>query len=204
MVSVSDHPGGRKRPPQLALVQGNVPSSAGYEYRFVKFASELEKRWAVFFDALHVRWDYRPKSYSDVSFDDIEPLPQFWLAFEMSAQFPYRDAVFPHERGLWIGVSPLPPNAETEARLRLMAERSRHWVHLLVGEPADGFRVWSWRVSERYACAGRRGVVADLHLREFLNDRPACGSAFDVDFFFNVIGPGACSLDRAFELAKLD
>ena len=65
----------------------------------------------MFFDALRVRWNYRPKNYSDVNFDDIEPLPQFWLAFEMSAQFPYRDAVFPHERGLWVGVSPEPPDA---------------------------------------------------------------------------------------------
>ena len=206
MTSLSDRNGGRKRRARLALVQGNVPSpsSPGCEYRFVRFASELEAHWATFFDALHVRWDYQPKIYppQGVSFDDIEPLPQFWLAFEMNAQAAYNEGT-PRERGLWVGVSAAPPDAETEARYRLMAQRSHHWTHLLVGEPADGFRAWSWRFSERYVHDGCHGV-ADLPLREFAQEYPpAYGSAFDVDFIFNTVGNGACALGRAFELATL-
>ena len=107
----------------------------------IRFASALEARWASFFGALDVRWSYRPKLYlpEGVSFQYIEPLPQFWLAFVTDAQVPYNEAI-PRERGLWVGVSPVPPDAETKERYRLLAQRSGHWVHLLVGEPADGFQ----------------------------------------------------------------
>ena len=43
----------------------------------VRFRSRLEARWAVFFDALHIKWEYEPQGYqlSDGSFY----LPDFFL-----------------------------------------------------------------------------------------------------------------------------
>jgi hypothetical protein len=161
------------------------------------FASELEMRWEVFFDALDVRWSYRPKIYLPTGVR-FEPLPQFWLAFSMNAQFPYRDGI-PQERGLWVGVSPVPPDAETKWRYQLMARLSRHWVHLLVGKPADGFEAWSWRFSERYRFDALHSI-ADLSLRR-LGLSHHHGSAFDIDFMMHTVGDAACDLDLAFKLA---
>lgn len=46
------------------------------EYAGCRFRSRLEARWAVFFDALRVQWEYEPQGY------DIRGkayLPDFWL-----------------------------------------------------------------------------------------------------------------------------
>ena len=33
------------------------------EYKGYRFRSRLEARWAVFFDACHVRWEYEPEGF---------------------------------------------------------------------------------------------------------------------------------------------
>lgn len=45
-------------------------------YRGVQFRSRSEARWAVFFDELHVAWEYEPRGYE---FDGVRYLPDFWL-----------------------------------------------------------------------------------------------------------------------------
>lgn len=46
-------------------------------YKGYRFRSRLEARWAVFFDALGIKWEYEPEGY------DLEEagwyLPDFWL-----------------------------------------------------------------------------------------------------------------------------
>lgn len=45
-------------------------------YQSYKFRSRLEARWAVFMDALDVRWEYEPEGYD---LDGLYYLPDFWL-----------------------------------------------------------------------------------------------------------------------------
>lgn len=40
------------------------------------FRSRLEARWAVFFDALEIRWDYEPQTFTDGS---LWYVPDFWV-----------------------------------------------------------------------------------------------------------------------------
>lgn len=40
------------------------------------FRSRLEARWAIFFDALGVKWEYEPEGYTD---GETMYLPDFWL-----------------------------------------------------------------------------------------------------------------------------
>lgn len=47
------------------------------EYAGVRFRSRLEARWAVFFDALGIRWEYEPEAF-ELS-DRTRYLPDFWL-----------------------------------------------------------------------------------------------------------------------------
>ena len=47
------------------------------EYRGYRFRSRLEARWAVFFDACHVRWEYEPEGF--VLGDGLHYLPDFLL-----------------------------------------------------------------------------------------------------------------------------
>jgi hypothetical protein len=45
-------------------------------YRGVAFRSRLEARWAVFFDALHLRWEYEKEGYD---LNGLWYLPDFWM-----------------------------------------------------------------------------------------------------------------------------
>lgn len=46
-------------------------------YRGYRFRSRLEARWAVFFDALGIEWEYEPEGYK--LSDGTWYLPDFWL-----------------------------------------------------------------------------------------------------------------------------
>jgi hypothetical protein len=47
------------------------------QYKGYRFRSRLEARWAVFFDALDIKWEYEKEGYK---FDDgTQYLPDFWL-----------------------------------------------------------------------------------------------------------------------------
>lgn len=46
------------------------------KYKGYRFRSRLEARWAVFFDALGVRWEYEKEGFE---FNGIRYLPDFWL-----------------------------------------------------------------------------------------------------------------------------
>lgn len=45
-------------------------------YAGCRFRSRLEARWAVFFDALAIPWEYEPQGFA---FDGFAYLPDFWL-----------------------------------------------------------------------------------------------------------------------------
>jgi hypothetical protein len=47
------------------------------EYKDYKFRSRLEARYAVFFDALGIKWEYEPEGF-ELS-DGTRYLPDFWL-----------------------------------------------------------------------------------------------------------------------------
>jgi hypothetical protein len=48
-------------------------------YSGCRFRSRLEARWAVFFDAIGVTWEYEPQGYL-VGAEPQKPyLPDFWL-----------------------------------------------------------------------------------------------------------------------------
>jgi hypothetical protein len=47
-------------------------------YRGCRFRSRLEARWAVFFDALNIKWEYEPQGYL-VGPHSTPYLPDFWL-----------------------------------------------------------------------------------------------------------------------------
>ena len=45
-------------------------------YKGYRFRSRLEARWAVFFDALGIEWEYEKEGYN---LDGVRYLPDFWL-----------------------------------------------------------------------------------------------------------------------------
>lgn len=71
-----------------------IPTPIETQYGGCRFRSRLEARWAVFFDALGVRWEYEREGYD---LDGIWYLPDFWLPqfetwVEIKGQAPDDDA----------------------------------------------------------------------------------------------------------------
>lgn len=64
-------------------------------YRGYRFRSRLEARWAVFFDALGVRWEYEKEGYE---LTEGRYLPDFWLP----------------ELNLWLEIKPTYPDWDSE------------------------------------------------------------------------------------------
>lgn len=65
------------------------------KYRGIIFRSRIEARWAVFMDALDVKWDYEPEGYD---LDGLLYLPDFWLPdqqcfYEVKPHAPTNDEV---------------------------------------------------------------------------------------------------------------
>lgn len=52
------------------------------EYNGVRFRSRLEARWAVFFDALGIKWEFEPEGYEFTpawTTTRVKYVPDFWL-----------------------------------------------------------------------------------------------------------------------------
>ena len=86
-------------------------------YKGYRFRSRLEARWAVFFDALGIKWEYEKEGYD---LDGIWYLPDFWLP----------------ELECWIEVKGKEPTEQEHAKAQRLAETSNHPVILLGEMPA--------------------------------------------------------------------
>lgn len=97
------------------------------EYAGVRFRSRLEARWAVFFDALGVRWEHEPEAF--VLPSGARYLPDFWLPdLKLFAEvkpegdsFTRARELASHERPVWlleglpsIGPWKIVPGVETD------------------------------------------------------------------------------------------
>lgn len=94
-----------------------------YNGRF--FRSRLEARYAVFFDALGLSWDYEPEGFE--LDDGLRYLPDFWIHFSNGSNG--------SKPGCWVEVKPGLPN-ETEIRkLGLLVLDTGHSGYFVCGAP---------------------------------------------------------------------
>jgi hypothetical protein len=84
-------------------------------YKGYRFRSRLEARWAVFFDALGIRWEYEKEGY-DLG-DAGWYLPDFWLP----------------QQNVWIEIKGATPTHEEQTRCHLLADGTGYPVVLLSG-----------------------------------------------------------------------
>lgn len=91
-------------------------------YKGYRFRSRLEARWAVFFDALGIEWEYEKEGYD---LDGIRYLPDFWLC----------------KQRYWLEIKPGEPSAD-EVRKAEAFQKSLYGqpeidgvFHILAGSP---------------------------------------------------------------------
>jgi hypothetical protein len=86
-------------------------------YRGYRFRSRLEARWAVFFDALEVPYEYEPQGYYLEELN-VYYLPDFWLP----------------EHSLWVEVKPDPTwNRLAHDQMLALCGRDCTWFGTIVG-----------------------------------------------------------------------
>lgn len=87
-------------------------------YRGYRFRSRLEARWAVFFDALNIKWEYEAQGFS---LNGVPYLPDFWLPFLRG--------------GMFAEVKAAELTTEEDHKARLLCLLSGHDIWLCVGVP---------------------------------------------------------------------
>lgn len=97
-------------------------------YNGYRFRSRLEARWAVFFDALGVPYEYEREGYD---LDGQWYLPDFWLPQGME----YHTALEEHGRPLWIEIKAGVPDWDAYRKASLLGMQSRRPVIILSGQP---------------------------------------------------------------------
>lgn len=92
-------------------------------YKGYRFRSRLEARWAVFFDALGVKWEYEAQGY------DLGPVGPYLPDFQM-----FND--------VWIEIKGLQPSPQEIARGRALASAGNGAVFIVSGTPGDETALW--------------------------------------------------------------
>lgn len=103
-------------------------------YNGYKFRSRLEARWAVFFDALDLKYKYEPEGYE--LRDGSYYLPDFWIPLE---NHEYEGA------GYFVEIKPTKMSKEEEKKCEMLAIDSGHMVCALLGAPwPKEFNILKW------------------------------------------------------------
>jgi hypothetical protein len=87
------------------------------EYNGYLFRSRLEARWAVFFDALGIRYMYELETFKFG--DGTQYLPDFWMP----------------DQDCWIEIKPFSPTEKEEHKAQLLADATGKRVFIFYGEP---------------------------------------------------------------------
>lgn len=105
-------------------VQPNGSHAIETRYKGYRFRSRLEARWAVFFDALKLRWEYEKEGYD---LGDLGPyLPDFWLP----------------DVNMWAEVKPLLFTNTEKAKCRALTDATGYPCLMLVALP-DKTSYWA-------------------------------------------------------------
>lgn len=126
-------------------------------YKGYRFRSRLEARWAVFFDALNIKWEYEKEGF-DLGDGDYY-LPDFWLP-ELSLWYEVKGVLDQRQGGvnLW----------------------NRHCVTYPELSLAEKFRS-----EQEYPCAVAVGQVGEEEIYFFAHDMTdSSGGSFDSRMFW--------------------
>lgn len=99
-------------------------------YKGYHFRSRLEARWAVFFDALGIEWQYEPEGFELPS---GKYLPDFFLPLRLG-HWRYADHQAP---GYWIEIKGERPTDLDRVLLEELAVHTGHNAQMLVGSVGD-------------------------------------------------------------------
>lgn len=93
-------------------------------YNGIRFRSRLEARWAIFMDALGVKWEYEPEGFTDGT---LCYLPDFWLP----------------DLECYLEIKPTTPSEEEIKKAWIAVMATEKNLAFIVGRPADPLYIFS-------------------------------------------------------------
>jgi hypothetical protein len=170
-------------------------------YKGYRFRSRLEARWAVFFDAMKVGWEYEKEGFN--LGEEGCYLPDFWISpiFYRESPYPEGNPPFP---GWWVEIKPTLLTDAEERRCRALALRTRHVVFALAGNiGAETFTSYKWhpRAIQHGGMRKRMDPKEDYIFSSFYLDTflfYLCSNAAQCAD----VWPGKKELDFAFDTAR--
>jgi len=100
-------------------------------YKGYRFRSRLEARWAVFFDALGIEWEYEKEGY-DLGGAGLY-LPDFFCRFHAE----WREFSEWPDPGRFFEIKPIPPTQEEINKLSALESYTKHHARFLIGVPGN-------------------------------------------------------------------
>jgi len=100
------------------------------EYNGYRFRSRLEARWAVFFDALGIKYEYEPEGYKTPS---GYYMPDFFIKFNSE----YQEISIFDICGFFIEIKGFAPKPKEIGKLAYLAKSTMHHSIMFIGPPWD-------------------------------------------------------------------
>lgn len=104
-------------------------------YKGYRFRSRLEARWAVFFDALGIKWEYEVEGYDLGEIGHY--LPDFWLPFLPQWRYDYPGS------GAFLEVKGQYPTQREIDKLLHLSMATKHNGILVWGLPGTDETIWT-------------------------------------------------------------
>lgn len=95
-------------------------------YKGYRFRSRLEARWAVFFDALGLKWEYEPEGFELPG--GVRYLPDFYIGTYVPGRVGY---------GPWVEVKGVQPTPSEINKMTALCEAHCSYGLLVWGQPAE-------------------------------------------------------------------
>jgi hypothetical protein len=103
-------------------------------YKGYRFRSRLEARWAVFFDALGIEWQYEPEGF------ELSNGTRYLPDFHLCQQGRYAPGL--HTYGPWIEVKGSAPTEDEILKLETLCDDLCSYGFLVWGQPGE--ENWLW------------------------------------------------------------
>jgi len=128
-------------------------------YKGYRFRSRLEARWAVFFDALQIPYEYEKEGYR---MGRVWYLPDFWLS----------------QQDCWVEIKGKEPEEQELERVRKLVEATKKDVYLFLGQiplPNVGDEFMAENGVQGYFWYEEYGKVTDAQISYWWCECPICG-----------------------------
>jgi hypothetical protein len=118
-------------------------------YHGVTFRSRLEARWATFFDALALAWEYEKawfewkRIFPTAADDDSEYAPKRYT-------YRYKPDFWLPTPGVWIEVKGDDPTRLEREYAKMLCEQTRATVTIVCGLPAPDGMAYQYWIDQRY------------------------------------------------------